>query len=157
VEFINSLKLYIMQTNKKTIKKILTGLFLLLVVFQVKAQDFVYTPKNPAFGGNTFNYQWLLSSAQAQDTYKSPDQKTTSSYSYGLDPVKDFAESLNRQILSNLSREIVKRQFGEDALQAGTYIVGDYQIEIGDATNGLNITIVDNASGATTTVSVPYF
>ena len=49
------------------------------------------------------------------------------------------------------------RQFGEDALQAGTYIVGDYQIEIGDATNGLNITIVDNASGATTTVSVPYF
>jgi curli production assembly/transport component CsgF len=146
-----------MQTNKKTIKKILTGLFLLLVVFQVKAQDFVYTPKNPAFGGNTFNYQWLLSSAQAQDTYKSPDQKTTSSYSYGLDPVKDFAESLNRQILSNLSREIVKRQFGEDALQAGTYIVGDYQIEIGDATNGLNITIVDNASRATTTVSVPYF
>jgi curli production assembly/transport component CsgF len=146
-----------MQTNKKTIKKILTGLFLLLVVFQVKAQDFVYTPKNPAFGGNTFNYQWLLSSAQAQDTYKSPDQKTTSSYSYGLDPVKDFAESLNRQILSNLSREIVKRQFGEDALQAGTYIVGDYQIEIGDANNGLNITIVDNASRATTTVSVPYF
>ena len=65
-----------MQTNKKTTKKILTGLFLLLVVFQVKAQDFVYTPKNPAFGGNTFNYQWLLSSAQAQDTYKSPDQKT---------------------------------------------------------------------------------
>ncbi len=146
-----------MQTNKKHLSKFLATVCLLFIVVQGEAQDFVYTPKNPAFGGNTFNYQWLLSSAQAQDTYKSPDQKSTSSYSYGLDPVKDFAESLNRQILSNLSREIVKRQFGEDALQAGTYIVGDYQIEIGDANNGLNITIVDNASGATTTVSVPYF
>lgn len=145
-----------MQTNKKHLVKVLASMFLLFIAAHGTAQDFVYTPKNPAFGGNTFNYQWLLSSAQAQDTYKSPDQKITSSY-YGLDPVKDFAESLNRQILSNLSREIVKRQFGEDALQAGTYIVGDYQIEIGDATNGINITILDNATGATTTVSVPYF
>ncbi len=146
-----------MKTIKIMIKKLLASVFLLFMIFQIKAQDFVYTPKNPAFGGNTFNYQWLLSSAQAQDTYKSPDQKTTSSYTYGTDPVKDFAESLNRQILSNLSREIVKRQFGEDALQSGTYVVGDYQIDIGDASSGLNITILDNTSGATTTVSVPYF
>ncbi len=146
-----------MQTNKKHLGRVLASMFLLFIAINGAAQDFVYTPKNPAFGGNTFNYQWLLSSAQAQDTYKSPEQQAISRYSYGLDPVKDFAESLNRQILNNLSREIVRRQFGEDALQAGTYIVGDYQIEIGDAISGINITILDNATGATTTVSVPYF
>ena len=74
-----------------------------------------------------------------------------------LDPLKDFTESLNRQILSQLSRQIVSRQFGEDSLSAGTYVLGDYQIEIGDQSNGLNITILDNKSGSTTTVSVPYF
>ncbi len=118
-------------------------------------QDFVYTPKNPAFGGNPYNYSWLLSSAQAQNDIKETTSSTTSSY--GSSTLSDFAESLNRQILSQLSRQIVAKQFGEDALSAGTYILGDYQIEIGDASDGLNITIVDNSTGSSTTVSVPYF
>lgn len=119
------------------------------------AQDLVYTPKNPAFGGNPYNYSWLMSSAQAQNDIK---ETTADPYSrYNTDPLKDFSESLNRQILSQLSRQIVSRQFGEDALSAGTYVLGDYQIEVGDQANGLNITIVDNKSGSQTTVSVPYF
>ena len=119
------------------------------------AQDLVYTPKNPAFGGNPYNYSWLMSSAQAQNDIK---ETTADPYSrYSTDPLKDFSESLNRQILSQLSRQIVSRQFGEDALSAGTYVLGDYQIEVGDQANGLNITIVDNKSGSQTTVSVPYF
>lgn len=129
---------------------------LLLSAFKAGAQDFVYQPKNPAFGGNPYNYSWLLSSAQAQDTYKAP-ATTTDRYGYTRDPAQDFAESLNRQILSRLSREIVTRQFGEDALEEGTYILGDYQIEIGSGTGGINITIVDNKTGAATQVSVPYF
>lgn len=119
------------------------------------AQDLVYTPKNPAFGGNPYNYSWLMSSAQAQNDIKDP---ASSAYSpYSTDPLKDFSESLNRQILSQLSRQIVAKQFGEDALTAGTYVLGDYQIEVGDQANGLNITILDNKSGSQTTVSVPYF
>lgn len=140
-------------------KKLIVTLFSTFLLFSIHAgaQDFVYTPKNPAFGGDTFNYQWLLSSAQAQDTYKAPSE-TDDRYSYyGSDPAQDFAESLNRQILSRLSREIVTRQFGEEALEEGTYILGDYQIDIGNAEDGINITIVDNTTGATTTVSVPYF
>lgn len=131
---------------------------LLLFSTQTQAQDFVYTPKNPAFGGNTFNYQWMLSSAQAQDTYKAPVDASSDPYSrYSSNPVDDFAESLNRQILSRLSRELVSRQFGEEALTEGTYVLGDYQIDIGDAGGGINISIVDNSTGATTTVEVPYF
>jgi len=132
---------------------------LFIVLFSVAgkayAQDLLYTPKNPAFGGNPYNYSWLMSSAQAQNDLK---EATTDPYSrYNADPLKDFTESLNRQILSQLSRQIVARQFGEDALSAGTYVLGDYQIEVGDQSDGLNITIVDNKSGSQTTVSVPYF
>ncbi len=131
---------------------------LLLFSTQTKAQDFVYTPVNPAFGGNTFNYQWMLSSAQAQDTYKAPVDGSLDPYSrYNSNPVDDFAESLNRQILSRLSREIVSRQFGEEALAEGAYVLGDYQIDIGNSDGGISISIVDLTTGATTNVSVPYF
>lgn len=132
------------------------GILLLFGTVKTQAQDLVYTPKNPAFGGNTFNYQWLLSSAQAQDTYEDEDSDLFRS-SFDRDPVDDFAESLNRQILSQLSRQIVTNQFGEDALENGTYVLGDYQIDIGDIDNGINITILDTRTGATTTVSVPSF
>ena len=119
------------------------------------SQDFVYTPKNPAFGGNPYNASWLMSSAQAQNDIK---ETSTSAYSpYTTDPLKSFTESLNQQILSQLSRQIVARQFGEDALKAGTYVLGDYQIEVGDQASGLNITILDNKNGSQTTVTVPYF
>jgi len=137
-----------------------TTFTILMIVFffvagKTYAQDFTYTPKNPAFGGNPYNYSWLMSSAQAQNDIKETSSSTSSTYS--TDPLKDFSESLNRQILSQLSRQIVAKQFGEDALSAGTYVLGDYQIEVGDQADGLSIKIVDNKSGSQTTVSVPYF
>jgi len=138
----------------KTLFKILLIAFI-FVTGKTHAQDFVYQPKNPAFGGNPYNYSWLLSSAQAQNDIK--ESTPSSSSSYTTDPLKDFTESLNRQILSQLSRQIVAKQFGEDALSAGTYVLGDYQIEVGDQADGLSITILDNKTGSQTSVSVPYF
>jgi curli production assembly/transport component CsgF len=138
--------------------KILNATLVIVFFFvagKTYGQDFTYTPKNPAFGGNPYNYSWLMSSAQAQNDIQ---ETSSSAYSpYSTDPLKDFSESLNRQILSQLSRQIVAKQFGEDALSAGTYVLGDYQIEVGDQANGLNITILDNKTGSQTTVSVPYF
>ena len=133
---------------------------LIIVFFFVSGktygQDFVYTPKNPAFGGNPYNYSWLLSSAQAQNDIKTAG--TTNPYSStSTDPLTNFATSLNQQILSELSRQIVAKQFGENALTAGTYTLGNYQINISNQSSGLNITILDNSTGTSTTVSVPYF
>ncbi|SHN14556.1 curli production assembly/transport component CsgF [Cyclobacterium lianum] len=122
------------------------------------AQQMVYKPKNPAFGGETFNYQWMLSSAQAQDTTVDPSQQQrTQPGITQRSPLNDFTESLNRQILSRLSRELVLRQFGEDEIQEGSYQLGDYQIEIGSGGAGININIVDNRTGASTVVDVPFF
>ncbi len=132
-------------------------LFLLLGLLNSQAQDFVYTPVNPAFGGSFYNYSWMLSSAEAQNSYEA-ETDDEDYYSYDdSNTLDDFVESLNSQILSQLSLQIVSQQFGEDALETGTYILGDYQIDIGDGGSGLKITILDNTSGATTTVEVPYF
>ena len=139
----------------KIIFKTLIIVFFLLTG-KTYGQDFVYTPKNPAFGGNPYNYSWLLSSAQAQNDIKT--SSTTNPYSNtSTDPLTNFTTSLNQQILSELSRQIVAKQFGENALTAGTYTLGNYQINISNQSSGLNITILDNSSGTSTTVSVPYF
>ena len=139
-------------------KIIFETLFILcfFVTGKTYGQDFVYTPKNPAFGGNPYNYSWLLSSAQAQNELKTTSTSSASS-SYNTDPLQSFTESLNQQILSQLSRQIVAKQFGENALSAGTYVLGDYQIDITNQSAGLNISILDNKSGSSTTVTVPYF
>lgn len=120
------------------------------------AQDLVYTPKNPAFGGNPYNYSWLLSSAQAQNDIKDPTSSLGFS-SQTTDPMADFASSLNRQILSELSRQIVAKQFGENGLKAGKYAMGDYQIDVSDTSSGLQVTIQDTKNGSQTSVTVPYF
>ncbi|AKQ45188.1 curli production assembly/transport component CsgF [Rufibacter radiotolerans] len=132
----------------------------LLVLFvlshsQVMAQDFVYEPKNPAFGGNPFNYQWLQSSAQSQDKLKDPN--ATTGTGANQDPLKQFQESLNRQILSQLSRQLVSSQFGDDGLAPGKYVIGTYQIDVTEGTNGISVVIVDQSTGNQTTVTIPYF
>lgn len=120
---------------------------------ELNAQDFVYEPKNPAFGGSYLNYSWLLSSAQAQNTLEDPTQ----SRGFGRDPLTDFEESLNRQILNQLSRKIVENQFGEEGLEDGQYTLGNFQINIGSDESGVNIIINDTGTGNSTTVVVPYF
>lgn len=137
-------------------KKLFLSLCILVLAAlssELKAQDFVYEPKNPAFGGSYLNYSWLLNSANAQNTFEDPSQTS------GLqrDPLEDFQQNLNRQILNQLSRRIIQSQFGEEGLQDGNYTLGSYQIEIGSDGGGVNINIYDNSTGNSTSVVVPYF
>jgi curli production assembly/transport component CsgF len=150
---------YILTLKKNTMKIICKTLFLVLffVTGKTYAQDFVYTPKNPAFGGNPYNYSWLLSSAQAQNDTEKATATSSASSTASTNLLTNFTQSLNQQILSQISRQIVSKQFGEGGLSAGTYVLGDYQIQVADQTNGLNITILDNKTGSQTSVVVPYF
>ena len=120
---------------------------------KLKAQDFVYQPKNPAFGGSYLNYSWLLSSAQSQNTIEDPNQESRNNN----DPVANFESNLNRQILNQLSRRIVESQFGEEGLEDGSYTLGNYQIEVGSDGGGVKINIFDSSTGNSTTVEVPYY
>ncbi|MFD2719443.1 curli production assembly/transport component CsgF [Hymenobacter monticola] len=137
-------------------KQILTllGIITSLLLGQcAQAQDFVYEPKNPAFGGgNTFNYSWLLSSAQAQSTIVDPATKTTAATQ---DPLASFTASLNQQVLAQLSSRLIANQFGQGAIKPGNYTVGNYQIQITPGASGIGVQVTDTSTGNQTTITIP--
>jgi curli production assembly/transport component CsgF len=118
-----------------------------------QAQDFVYEPTNPAFGGgNTFNYTWLQASATAQNTTEDPKAQNAN----GLgDPLTNFAANLNQQVLSQLTSRLITSQFGQGAIKAGSYAVGSYQIEVTPGSSGVVIQVTDTGTGNQTTVTIP--
>ena len=130
------------------------GALALMISFCSFSQQFVYKPKNPFFGGDTFNYQQMIASAQAQNIYTADNGQDL----FNEDPLADFQNNINRQILSQLTRSLTSGIFGEDGqLQDGTYEIGDYQIEISSGIEGIDISILDILNGGTTVVTVPYF
>ncbi len=115
------------------------------------AQQLVYKPLNPAFGGDTFNYPWLLSSANAQNQFKEkqPDRYREQS------AIGSFNDNLNRQILNQLSRELFGGNFGEVTMEPGDYTLGSMFIQIKQSTGGLIITIFDTKTGEQTEILLP--
>lgn len=117
------------------------------------AQEMVYRPQNPAFGGNPGNYQWMLSSAQAQK--RQPDATSR----LQRDPLRDFQEGLQRQLLSALSRELVFNRFGRqiDLTQQGLFDLGDFVIEITPGLTGVDIRITNVLTGDQSLITIPSF
>ena len=125
--------------------------FLILFPSFLSAQEMVYTPINPAFGGNTFNYQWLLSAANAQNTFEEK-----SDFSFGDQSELDqFKESLNRQLLNKISSDLFREQFGDGDLEPGTYMFGSMVLEISPTSDGLLINILDTQTGDQTQIIIP--
>lgn len=114
------------------------------------AQQFVYKPVNPAFGGDTFNYQWLLSSAVAQNQFKN----TSSNYG-SLSSLDSFTESLNRQLLSQLSQKLFGDQFGDGNLKPGNYTFGSMYIQVTQSDKGLLIKILNTSTGEQSEIIIP--
>jgi curli production assembly/transport component CsgF len=119
---------------------------------QARAQDFVYQPVNPAFGGSPLNYQWLLSSANTQNLFKE-DRK----YGYSRDPFADFEESLQRQVLSELTRNLVRDRFGEnfDLSTNSRFEFGEFTIDITPGIDGVTVSIFNVFTGETTNITIP--
>ena len=130
-------------------------LFFLFFVFAFTCsygQQLTYKAKNPNFGGETFNYQWLLSSANAQNSFTDPAQNNDR---FGNQSELDqFASNLNRQLLSQISRGLFTSQLGS-GLEAGTYNFGTLALEIYDSNEGLVINILDTNTGEQTQIIVP--
>jgi curli production assembly/transport component CsgF len=115
------------------------------------AQRFVYTPVNPAFGGNTFNYSWLQASATAQNTTVDP----ASVQSAAVDPLNQFSANLNQQVLSQLTNRLLASQFGQGAIKSGSYTVGAYQVVVAPGSGGVVVTVTDTGTGNKTTITIP--
>jgi curli production assembly/transport component CsgF len=130
---------------------LLLALLLLALAHGAQAQDMVYQPKNPAFGGgNPFNYSWMQASATAQNTIPDPVQPTSAQ-----DPLAQFATNLNQQVLSQLTNRLIASQFGTGAIRPGSYNVGGYQVQVSQGTSGVVVTVTDTGTGNQTTITIP--
>jgi len=130
----------------------LVAFFIVGFGFNAMSQQFSYKPLNPAFGGDTFNYNWLLSSANAQNGLREPNNPANEQ-----SELEQFGEQLNRQILSQISRTLLQQQIQGlgDLTEEGTFTFGNLAVEVFQTDEGLVINIFDTSNGEQTQVVVP--
>ena len=129
--------------------KIIFLCFLFIFLARIHAQEFVYKPINPAFGGDSFNYQWLMSSADAQNLYREENASEQSE-------LEEFTEDLNRQLLNKVNRALLDAQIDtSDGLQPGVYNFGSLNVQVYQSTDGLVVDILDIGTGEQTQIIIP--
>lgn len=117
------------------------ALVALLCCTGVRATEIIYTPISPTFGGNPLNGTFLLSKANAQNAHTEDRSK---------DFVQRFKESLERNILSQITRK-----FAEGKLNEGIFDAGDYKITVVDLGGGrFEVTILNELTGETTVIEM---
>lgn len=121
-----------------------------LAGFPASAQELVYTPVNPSFGGDSFNSSHLLAIANAQNDYKDPDSETT-----GSTQIDQFLRQLQSRLLSSLAAEVNDAIFGENPQESGTITFGDQTITFVRLLDSVSLTITDTTTGAVTEISIP--
>lgn len=115
-------------------------------------QKFVYRPVNPNFGGDTFNFQFLLQSAEAQNSFTGNQQNQQNQQS----DLERFTQSLNNQLLNQISRGLFANQFGANGqLQEGTFNFGSLVVEVFPSADGLVVDILDTNNGDQTQITIP--
>ena len=138
---------------KKMVTSLAAMVFISLAASNVaQGQDFVYQPTNPAFGGSPVNYSWLMNSANSQNKFQ------RSGGGFSRDPLANFEESLQRQVLSQLTRQIIGDRFGEGSInldEQNTFEFGEFNISINPGPDGVSINIRNILSGESTSVTIP--
>lgn len=117
------------------------------------AQDLVYQPINPSFGGNPFNSSHLLSIANAVNDHEPPGRASSTSRRTGITDV--FARQLQSRLLSELSRDITDAIFGENAQESGEVVFGSQRVTFFRTLENVNVTIADSETGTVNEFSVP--
>ena len=115
------------------------------------AQDMVYEPINPSFGGNPFNSAHLLGIANAQNDFKDPASRSNSSQA------DIFARQLQSRLLSALSSQIVDAIFGENPQQQGTISFGGQTIDFFRDLDSVTLNITNDETGEVTEIVIPTF
>jgi len=115
------------------------------------AQDIVYAPVNPSFGGNPFNSAHLLGIANAQNDFRDPKATTSGSQA------DIFSRQLQSRLLSALSSQIVDAIFGENPQQSGTIKFGGQTISFVRGLTEVTLTITDDGTGEVTIIVIPTF
>ncbi len=125
-------------------------LFGMLVAAPAMAQELVYKPINPSFGGDSFNSSHLLGIANAQNNYKDPRAADAGSSQSDL-----FLRQLQSRLLSSLASQVSDAIFGENPQDSGRIVFGDQIIEFTRGLESVRITIIDNLTGGVTEIEIP--
>ena len=123
----------------------------MLAASPAAAQDMVYEPINPSFGGNPFNSAHLLGIANAQNDFKDPSSTT------GRSEADIFARQLQSRLLSALSSQIVDAIFGENPQQQGTISFGGQTIDFFRDLDSVTLNITNDETGEVTEIVIPTF
>lgn len=115
------------------------------------AQDIVYEPISPTFGGNPFNSNHVLGVANANNDTRDPRASTSNSQA------DIFARQLQSRLLSALSSQIVDAIFGDNPQESGTISFGGQTIEFFRSLEEVTLIIRDDTTGEETRIVVPIF
>ena len=119
------------------------------------AGQLVFTPINPAFGGNPNNGVFLLNEAAAQNNKTNPNLTTANGFKQ-LSPLEQFNQSLQSAILNRIASAITGGVVdAQGKLIPGTIQTSSFTITILDLGNGLiQITTIDKTTGQSTQFQV---
>jgi curli production assembly/transport component CsgF len=119
------------------------------------AGDLVYQPRNPSFGGNPFNSDHLLGLAERQNQFRD------NGGGRAIDTDRSRTEELVRRLESRISSAIAEQAADailgntDDPQDSGRIQFGDQVIEFDRGTEQLVLTILDQATGEATEISLP--
>ena len=131
--------------------------FILLVFFGINltyADQLVYQPVNPNFGGSPFNGSQLLNNALSQNKHKEDIKNSPSPFS------NSFEAQLERSILSRLSSTLVANAFGDldEPLENFTVNTGISEISVNvDDPAFTVVTIINLETGESSVITIPNF
>ena len=117
----------------------------------VLAQDVVYRPISPTFGGNPFNSNHVLGVANANNDTRDPRAAASNSQA------DIFARQLQSRLLSALSSQIVDAIFGDNPQEQGTISFGGQTIEFFRSLDEVTLIIRNDTTGEETRIVVPLF
>lgn len=132
-------------------KEIVAGAAFLVAVSPVAAQDLVHEPISPTFGGNPFNSNHILGTANAQNKTTDPNARTNDSQA------DVFSRQLQSRLLSALSSQVVDAIFGDNPQEQGVISFGGQTIEFFRSLDSVTLIIRDDTTGEETRIVVPLF
>jgi len=127
------------------------GILFAMSSYSATAQDLVHTPISPTFGGNPFNSNHILGTANAQNDTRDPRSREENTQA------DIFARQLQSRLLSALSSQVVDAIFGDNPQEQGVISFGGQTIEFFRSLDSVTLTIRNDETGEETRIVVPLF
>ena len=125
------------------------------------AQDLVYRPVNPSFGGNPLNSSHLLGVAGAQRTATARNAPISGGLGGGSTDFPGnsdadlFVRQLQGRLLSALAAQVTDAIFGANPQESGEVTFGTTSITFVRSAESITLVISDFLAGTVTEIVVP--